>query len=323
MNAALYIDTHGTKVGHGEGRITLKSPAGAESTCPIEQVERVIVCGHAHFSHDAIQALLRRGIPTVFCGGHGGYRGALVGHQGRQVMRRMAQMDASRDPARSLPIARALVLAKMRGQRRLLEHWQAPGPQVIAQELDSAAASHSAETLRGHEGAGARAFFGGLRQHLADTPFVFERRQHHPPPDPVNAALSLAYTLLLSEVEVGVAAAGLDPCVGFFHATSDGRAALLMDLIEPLRPLADRFVARLLRNDLSPADFEIIESGCRLRDGRRGVLYRAWEKLLLNRVAWNGESHALRRLIHEQAMVLTHHLDGHPGSIRFWHLDAH
>jgi CRISPR-associated protein Cas1 len=323
MSGAIYIDAHGTKVGHRSGRITLKNLAGEETTCPVELIERVIVCGHAHFSHDAIHALLRRGIPTVFCGGHGGYQGTLIGHQGHQVMRRMAQMDAARDPERSLVIARALIQAKMRGQRRLLKHWQAPGGHEIAHEILSASSAPSSAALRGHEGAAARAFFGGLRHHLSGTTFVFERRLHHPPPDPVNAALSLAYTLLLAEVQVGVTAAGMDPCIGFFHAISDGRAALLMDLIEPLRPLADRFIARLLRNVVSPGDFELHEVGCRMRDGRRGVFYREWETMLAEKLTWRGDNQSYQRLIHQQPMVLAAHLENPSAALHFWHLDAH
>ena len=323
MSGALYIDAHGTKVGHCAGRITLKNLADEQTTCPIEQIDRVIVCGHAHFSHDAIHALLRHAIPTVFCGGHGGYQGTLIGRQSHQVRRRMAQMDAARDPARSLVIARALARAKMRGQRRLLKHWQAPGGHEIAHEILSARGAQTPAALRGHEGAAARAFFGGLRHHLAETAFVFERRLHHPPPDPVNAALSLAYTLLLTEVQVGVAAAGMDPCVGFFHAIEDGRAALLMDLVEPLRPIADRFVARLLRNVVSPQDFETHETGCRLRDGRRGVFYRAWEAMLAEKLTWRGNTQSYRRLIHQQPMVLATHLESPSAALHFWHLDAH
>jgi CRISPR-associated protein Cas1 len=323
MNGTIYIDAHGTRVGHCDGRLTLKHSASGETSYPIEQIDRVFVCGHAHFSHDAISALLRRGIPAVFCGGRGGYRGALVGHQGHQVKRRMQQMDMVRDAGGSLTVARALVQAKLRGQRRLLNHWKAPGQHEISAELLASHASGTAEVLRGHEGAAARAFFDGLREHLADTPFVFERRQQHPPPDPVNAVLSLAYTLLLGKVEAGVIGAGLDPCVGFFHAIDNGRPALLMDLIEPLRPLADRFVARLLRGELKPEDFETRDNNCRLIDGRRGVFYRAWEKMLADRVVWRGESHACRRLIHRQALVLSAHLDGDARPLHFWHIDAH
>ena len=107
-------------------------------------------------------------------------------------------------------------------------------------------------------------------------------------PDPVNAVLSLAYTLLLNEVEVAVEAAGLDAAGGFYHVAGDGRPTLLMDLVEPLRPI--RFAARLLRSALVPDDFERAGDACHVRDGRRGLLYKAWEQLLGDTVRWRGET---------------------------------
>lgn len=321
MSAVLYIDAHGTKVGHRGGRIILERPDGKTGAVPVEQIDQVVVLGHAHFSHDAIAALLRRGVATVFSSRQGGFRGLLCGRAGRQVRRRLSQADACREPSRALTIARALVQAKLRGQGRLLHQWGVEGRHGIAVELLASHRCAGAGELRGHEGAAARIFFAGLRQHIAGSAFRFERREQHPPPDPVNALLSLLYTLLGGEVEVGIAAVGLDSCMGFFHAIDDGRPALSMDLVEPLRPLADRLAARLLRHDLTPEDFETGKRGCRLRDGRRGIVYKAWENLLDARIVWQGARSSWRRLIHRQALVLAHALEEGKAPT-FWHLDA-
>ncbi|WP_273703663.1 CRISPR-associated endonuclease Cas1, partial [Candidatus Accumulibacter vicinus] len=192
----------------------------------------------------------------IFSSLRGGFRGSLLAKPGRQVMRRKQQYQAMDDPVRCMTVARALVQAKLRGHGRLLRQWRVPGRHEIA---DGLLASHHCldlNTLRGHEDAAARAFFDGLRQHLEGSLFVFEQRRQHPPPDPVNSVLSLVYTLLLNEVEVGATAAGLDVSGGFYHSAEDGRPTLLMDLVEPLRPLADRFSARLLKSELAPDDFQ-------------------------------------------------------------------
>jgi CRISP-associated protein Cas1 len=319
--AALYIDAHGTRVGHQMGRLTLKLPDGTESDYPIEQVERVIVIGHAHFSHDAIAALLRHDIATVFSQKHGGLRGFLSAGGGRQIGRRTLQIDAARSPDRALEAGKALVQAKLRGQSRLLGHWRVEGRAQIARALRATCDCSNLASLRGHEGEAARHFFAGLRAHLAGSPFVFDARRQHPAPDPVNAALSLGYTLLSGEVATGVASFGLEPCAGFFHASENGRTALIYDLVEPLRPIVDRLVARMLRHDLAPEDFRIEDRACRFVDGRRGVFYRAWEGLLDARLHWRGEATTYRRLIHLQAGEIANWLDGTQSSPRFWYLD--
>ncbi|WP_300339792.1 CRISPR-associated endonuclease Cas1 [Accumulibacter sp.] len=321
MSRVLYIDRHGVKVGASQGRLTLKTPDQQDQSVPLQQLEQVIVLAHAHFSHDAISSLLREGIPVVFSGLRGGFRGTLSGQAGRQVMRRKRQFQAMDDPAGRLTIARALVQAKIRGHGRLLRQWRLPAQHEIAAGLLASHHCRDLDSLRGHEGAAARAFFDGLRQHLEASPFRFEQRRQHPPPDPVNSVLSLTYTLLLNEVEVGVAAAGLDAAAGFYHSADNGRPTLLMDLVEPLRPLADRLSGRLLKAELSPDDFEIDGDCCHLRDGRRGIVYKAWEHLLAGSVVWRRENTSWRRLIHLQARELAHWLDGSITAPRFWHLD--
>jgi CRISPR-associated endonuclease Cas1 len=322
MSHTLYIDRHGTRVGVCDGRIVLHLADGSESDYPARQIDQVVVLGHAHFSHDAIACVLREQIPVVFSSLRGGYRGTLGGRPGRQIHLRQAQMDAMRDPRQRLAVARALVVAKLRGHGRLLRQWGAGGCADIAAGLGSARHCPAPENMRGIEGAAARAFFAGLRRHLARSGFQFGGRIAHPPPDPVNAVLSLVYTLLLNEVEVGVAAAGLDAAGGFYHVAGDGRPTLLMDLVEPLRPLADRLSAHLLRHLLQPGDFIVEEGACHVQDGRRGVIYKAWEELLCSHVRWRGENTGWRRLIHAQAGLLARWLEGRESRLAFWHLDA-
>jgi CRISPR-associated protein Cas1 len=320
MSGVLYIDRHGAKVGASQGRLTLKVTGAEGLALPLHQIEQVIVLAHAHFSHDAIAILLREGIPVIFSSLRAGFRGSLVGKPGRQVMRRKQQFQAMDDPARRMTVARALVQAKLRGHGRLLRQWQLPRRHEIADGLLASHHCRDLNTLRGHEGAAARAFFDGLRQHLEGSPFVFEQHCQHPPPDPVNSVLLLVYTLLLNEVEVGATAAGLDVSGGFYHAAEDGRPTLLMNLVELLRPLADRFSARLLKSELAPDDFQTEGDRCLLHDGRRGLVYRAWERLLAGSIGWRGENLTWRRIIHLQARELAHWLDGATSAPRFWHL---
>lgn len=83
---------------------------------------------------------------------------------------------------------------------------------------------------------------------------------------PVNAMLNYAYGVLETQVRAHTVGAGLDPTLGFFHGKFRGKAALVYDLMEPLRPLVDREVLRLVRRNIfSPEDFMLTTEGvCRL-----------------------------------------------------------
>ena len=322
MNHVLYLDRHGVKLGFEKNRLTVRPPDAEEQTLPIEPIDAVVVLGHTHFSHNAIAALLQRNIPVIFSSLKGGYRGRLTTHLGQQVLRRQRQLDAMRDPEQCLLVAKALVQAKIQGHKRLLRQWKITACADMHTSLHALAHCQNLEPLRGYEGIAARAFFNRLGQHLNGSPFCFEQRQYHPAPDPVNAVLSLAYTLLTHEMEVGVAATGLDVAGGFYHTSSPGRPALLMDLIEPLRPLADRLSVGLLRRTLQPTDFTTSHGVCRLSDGKRGIIYTAWETLLNSTIIWRSERTTWRRLIHLQAREMAQWIDGRITLPRFWHLDG-
>ena len=95
----------------------------------------------------------------------------------------------------------------------------------------------------------------------------YRGREHHPPPDPVNALLSLGYTLLLTRVQAEIAAVGLDPLVGVYHQPRPGKPALACDLIEPLRaPMVDQLVVGQVRQGCYRREhFEDTAQGIRLR----------------------------------------------------------
>ena len=133
----------------------------------------------------------------------------------------------------------------------------------VAQQLDRLAAATEAArcaadlaTLRGQEGIGSKAYFAVYRTCLRPG-FIFAKRTRRPPRDPVNALLSLGYTLLGEAIATALEVVGLDPYEGFYHADKYGRPALALDLLEEFRgPVADSVVLTLInKRMLQPDDF--------------------------------------------------------------------
>jgi CRISP-associated protein Cas1 len=83
---------------------------------------------------------------------------------------------------------------------------------------------------------------------------------------PVQAMLNYAYAVLESQIRIAVSAVGLDPTIGYLHANEDSRPALVLDLMEPLRPMVDRLLMEFVAGErFSPSDFSISRTGlCRL-----------------------------------------------------------
>ena len=120
---------------------------------------------------------------------------------------------------------------------------------------DALAAASIAELL-GIEGAAASQYFqqfnGMVKVEDDDLPglempgksakqlafnFNFTNRNRRPPTDPVNAMLSLAYSMLAKDCTLAALAVGFDPYIGFYHQPRFGRPALGLDLMEEMRPL--------------------------------------------------------------------------------------
>src|ERR1051325_6550713 len=90
-------------------------------------------------------------------------------------------------------------------------------------------------------------------------------RQRRPPPDPINATISFAYTMLTHEAVSALRLARLEPTIGAFHP---GRPALALDLIEPFRPLIADSVAisAFNRGELTEGHFLRTAAGCTMTD---------------------------------------------------------
>jgi CRISPR-associated protein Cas1 len=79
---------------------------------------------------------------------------------------------------------------------------------------------------------------------------------------PANAMLNYAYRVLESDTLIAATSLGLDPYIGFLHMDKKGRASLVYDLMEPLRPLVDRKLVEMIRSrSFAAADFFLHPSG--------------------------------------------------------------
>ena len=83
---------------------------------------------------------------------------------------------------------------------------------------------------------------------------------------PVNALLNYAYAVRLAQLQIQAIADGYDPTIGIMHNGKRGNPALILDLIEPQRPVVDAIILKLIRErKFSGADFPTRSDGvCRL-----------------------------------------------------------
>ncbi len=292
---ALYLNTPGLWVGLKSERLVVRDKDKTTEEVRLRDVNHLALFGNIQLSTQAVQQLCELEIPITYFSMGGWFYGLTRGHGLKNVLTRVEQFRRAADPAASLALAKQFIHGKIRNQRTLLMRNHVEPPDAAILRLKQAAKdvfeARSAGELLGMEGAAAAVYFahfGGMikvgarrdwRERDAGRSataaaararrrtwctFDFNGRNRRPPRDPVNALLSLAYSLLAKDCTIGGLAVGFDPYIGFFHQPRAGRPALALDLQEEFRPLvADSAVLTAFNN-------RMVEPGGFSAGGRRG-----------------------------------------------------
>ncbi|MBU1240499.1 CRISPR-associated endonuclease Cas1, partial [Myxococcota bacterium] len=223
----------------------------------ILEMAHIVLMGNVQVSAQAEKRLMRENIPIIRLSTGGWFYGITLSGLHNNIDIRQAQFRLQSDPGFCLTMARRTVSEKIRNCRTLLRRNALNLSQDVLPSLKEsyiqAEAADSLPSLLGIEGMAAKIYFGSFSKMIKSEPwsdlFSFTTRNRRPPKDPVNAMLSLAYSMLTKECLVAVLSSGLDPHFGYYHQPRYARPALALDIMEGFRPLvADSVVLRLINN---------------------------------------------------------------------------
>lgn len=301
----LVIDHRNVSLDYEGDCLLIRQPDQPPRSLPLGRLQRILCMHGVNVSTRLIGHCQRLGVDFIVVNSRHSERGfAVHANHLRQASRRVCQYRLTTQPDQALPLARRLIRHKLRVTLGTLRR------EAASVQLDAAIAAitHQAclvgqctelAQLLGHEGSAQRSLFEYWRQRLPGE-LGFVRRQRRPPPDPVNALLSLSFTLLYHESIRQCLIHGLDPWLGVYHQVAAGRLSLACDLMEPLRPLIEVWVVGLfIDNELDRRHFSRREEGCQLGKTGRELYYALWHSQL---PAWS------RRLA-RYASLLARHLD--------------
>ncbi len=320
--ANLYLTEQGSMLRKTGDRLIVEKEGRELLEIECFKVDTVFLFGNVHVTTPALTELLDHGIELALLTLGGRLKGQLTPPKAKNVLLRMAQYEKSRDPSWVLAFSRSLVRAKVENALSLLtrqhrnypERGFDPYRQELERLLGRIAEALTLDSLRGLEGTAARTYFQGFAL-ACRTDLTFCGRRRRPPTDPINALLSLGYTLVGSELTSLLDAMGYDPYIGFYHFLDYGRPSLALDLLEEFRtPAVERLVLNLANlRVLQGEDFVVDEEGgggMRLRRESFKKFFRAYEEHL-NREFKDratGETLTLRKAFRRQAERLAAHL---------------
>lgn len=250
-------------------------------TVPLRALKQIICCHSIKMDSSLLGQLKVRGIDLMVLNSRYPERSIdFPSEPLKKTMRKRGQYHVIDNPNSAVEIQQTLLLYKWRSQTAIFRENTA-----TEKILDQA------NQLRlSIKQADARPTMLGLEGRLAalaiqfwvsrfDPKWQFHKRVRRPPTDPVNALLSLSYSILYRESANILAQHGLDPVYGCYHQNLSGRYSLACDLMEPIRPLVEAWVFQCMEmeNLLNRNHFAHSISGCFLNAKGRPIYYTAYE----------------------------------------------
>lgn len=290
---SLHVVSHGARVGRSSDAFEVTEREGERTRVGAREISDIVLHGNAQITTQALRLCVTEEIPVHYVAMGGAHLGMFSGASGG-VQRRIRQYRGLTDDARSLELARRLLMAKIEMQLRHLLRSSRKQEELRARVeehveairgcLRRAAHSDDRESLMGQEGNAARAYFAALAELVSPEAGEEMRprgRSRRPPEDRFNALLSFAYSLLYRDVLSAILRVGLEPAFGCLHQPRSAAFPLALDLMELFRvPVVDMAVLGAVnRRTFHPTrDFAVTGKQVWLSDDGRRALIDVYER---------------------------------------------
>jgi CRISPR-associated protein Cas1 len=217
---------------------------------PLHTLSSVIINGSGRITMPAVLMLNENKIPVYFCRPNGELRLTIPVNENNFDLW-LNQLEVSKDESFILSFARQIVEAKINNHKVIARRTCRDDNRLseFNNLMNKTANSQSLETLRGIEGSSASLFFELLNSSLPEE-WKFDSRTKHPPEDPVNAMLSLGYTILYHHISTALQTEGLNPQISFYHRPNNRYFPLASDLQEEFRHIIDSLVLYIIRRNM-------------------------------------------------------------------------
>lgn len=271
-----------------EGKaLNIVYPDRKPASIPLRMLEQLTLVANIEMPVQLLHKLAQHGVsvglmnsrnPDIFT--------ECINQQHGEFKRREKQYALIHAAPYRLHASRQLVFAKLQSQSQSLLQLSQQRPQQRRLLLKGQQAIEcmlpalndaTHKQLLGLEGTAARLYFKSYTG-VFSPDWDFTGRNKRPPRDPVNALLSLGYTMLTREASRALYQVGLDPAFGFYHKVSSGRHSLACDLAELYRCQVDHLVYQLLDSGkLRRSHFGYQLNACLLTKEGRKIFFPAYQ----------------------------------------------
>ena len=327
----LYLTTPKTVVLREHLTLRIEIEKQTRLTVPIHHLESICAFGQVVVTPPAMALCWAHQVAVHYHTENGYLLAQVIGSGDTRYLLRRAQYAAADSPEDAARLARQFVAGKLQNSRSNLlrsarEADRASDRTKLAGAADELARlirqlaaglksepsdappidpdcglRETLDPIRGLEGLGAKIYFSVFQYMLKQQRenFKFVKRTRRPPRDRVNCLLSFIYALIRHDCLAALTTAGLDPYVGWLHATRAGRPACALDLMEEFRPLTERLALTLInRRQIEPKHFREREGGAvEFTDQGRREVIQAWQQAVQHHQASASSDQGRREVI--------------------------
>ncbi len=260
--ANLYLTEQGSVLRKTGDRLIVQKDDEILLDVECHKIDSVFIFGNIQFTTQAVKELFEHGIEMAILTKTGRLIGQITSPATKNIALRIAQFKRHSEEDFKTAFSRSIVKGKIKNSIQFLRGFYYNHPEIdLRQEIDaiqtvqtSLDGQTSLDKLNGIEGMAARNYFAGFSKMILGK-FGFNGRKKHPATDPVNALLSLGYTMVFSEISSLLDGMGFDPYLGYYHKVEYGRASLASDLQEEFRAsIVDRLTLKLINNRMLKED---------------------------------------------------------------------
>ena len=255
---------------------------------PVEDIEAIYCFSELRFNTKFLNFLASNQITLHLFNYYGYYTGSFYPREpfvsGKLLVQ---QVETYTQPEKRVSIAQKFVEGAAQNIRKNLQYYDArskdmsPFIPTIEELMKKIPITNDVQELMGIEGNIRSTYY--ITWHLIiDEEIKFEKREKHPPTNPLNALISfgnsLVYTTVLSEIYK----TQLNPLISFLHEPGERRFSLALDLAEIFKPLlTDRIIFSLLnKGQIQEKHFEKNMNACYLSEEGRKIYLKEYDEKL-------------------------------------------
>ncbi len=278
-----YIFSNG-EVKRQENTIYIENEKGEKRAIPIEDVEDIHLFGEVELNTKFLNFISQHKKPLHIYNYYGFYSGSFVPRSknvsGELVVR---QVEYYLDKGKRLYLALSFVEGAIFHILRNLREYKETEifQEKIKNELETAKNSSSINELMGAEGRARDAYYRAFNTILKGK-FEMEKREKHPPTNPLNAMISFANSLVYSTVLSEVYLTQVNPTISYLHEPREKRYSLCLDIAEIFKPLiGDAVIFKLVNNNvIKEEDFDEDLQYCYLKEEGRKKFVKEFDQKL-------------------------------------------